>query len=117
MTIQYYPINEELARRANDMNSYFDYKEGSATAEYKRSVDAAAKIAEEQKRKVDPIHHERIDRLLDTYARRLADNINKRNVCRPSWSPEAVIFPFGRRRSRTGPMRRPWRSGGRSRAS
>lgn len=80
MTIQYYPINEELARRANDMNSYFDYKEGSATAEYKRSVDAAAKIAEEQKRKVDPIHHERIDRLLDTYARRLADNINKRNA-------------------------------------
>lgn len=80
MTIQYYPINEELARRANDMNSYFDYKEGSATAEYKRSVDAAAKIAEEQKRKVDPIHHERIDHLLDTYARRLADNINKRNA-------------------------------------
>lgn len=80
MTIQYYPINEELARRANDMNSYFDYKEGSATAEYKRSVDAAAKIAEEQKRKVDPIHHERIDRLLDTYARKLADNINKRNA-------------------------------------
>lgn len=62
------------------MNSYFDYKAGSATAEYKRSVDAAAKIAEEQKRKVDSIHHERIDRLLDTYARKLADNINKRNA-------------------------------------
>lgn len=80
MIIQYYPINEELARRANDMNSFFTYKEGSATAEYRRSVDAAVKIAEEQKRKVDPIHHERIDRLLDTYARKLADNINKRNA-------------------------------------
>ncbi len=80
MTIQYYPINEELARHAQEMNSYFDYKEGSATAEYRRSVDEATRIAEAQKRKVDPIHHERIDRLLDTYARKLADNINKRNA-------------------------------------
>lgn len=75
--IQYYFINEELARRAKEMSSYFDYKEGSATAEYRQSVDEAARIAEEQKRKVDPIHHARIDRLLDTYARRLAENINQ----------------------------------------
>ena len=54
--INYYPINEELARQANNMNSYFDYKAGSATEEYRRSVDEAARIAEEQKRKVDPIH-------------------------------------------------------------
>lgn len=32
------------------MSSYFDYKEGSATTEYRRSVDEAARIAEEQKR-------------------------------------------------------------------
>ena len=56
--INYYIINEELARRAKEMNSFYDYKEGSATAEYRRSVDAAARIAEEQKRKVDPSHHE-----------------------------------------------------------
>ena len=62
------------------MSSFDSYDEGSATAEYRRSVDEAARIAEAQKRKVDPIHHERIDRLLDTYARRLADNINKRNA-------------------------------------
>ncbi len=54
--INYYIINEELARRAKEMNSFYDYKEGSATAEYRRSVDAAARIAEEQKRQVDPIH-------------------------------------------------------------
>lgn len=54
--IQYYFINEELARRAKEMNSYFDYKAGSATAEYRQSVDEAAQIAETQKRKVDPIH-------------------------------------------------------------
>ena len=28
----------------------------------------------------DPIHHERIDRLLDVYARKLAENINKQNA-------------------------------------
>jgi len=78
--INYYIINEELARRAKEMNSFYDYKEGSATAEYRRSVDAAARIAEEQKRKVDPIHHERIDRLLDAYARRLAENTNRQNA-------------------------------------
>ncbi len=79
MSVNYYPINEELARRANEMNSYFDYVEGSATAEYRRAVDQAVSIAEQQKRKVDPIHHKRIDRLLDTYARRLAENINRSN--------------------------------------
>ena len=78
--INYYIINEELARRAKEMNSYFDYKAGSATAEYRQSVDKAAQIAEAQKRKVDPIHHERIDRLLDVYARKLAENINKQNA-------------------------------------
>lgn len=80
MIIQYYSINEELARRANDMRSFFTYTEGSATAEYRRSVDEAARIAEAQKEKVDPIHHERIDHLLDLYARKLAENINRRNA-------------------------------------
>ena len=32
-TINYYPINEGAARRAKEMNSFSDYKEGSATAE------------------------------------------------------------------------------------
>ena len=40
-TINYYPINEGAARRAKEMNSFSDYKEGSATAEdvYKRQPD------------------------------------------------------------------------------
>lgn len=62
------------------MTSYFDYVPGSATASYRRAVDQAASLAEEQKRKVDPIHHERIDQLLDAYARRLAENTNKSNA-------------------------------------
>jgi len=62
------------------MNSFFDYREGSATEEYRHEVDAAVEIAERQKLRVDPIHHEKIDCLLDTYARKLAENINKRNA-------------------------------------
>lgn len=74
--VKYYPINETAARRANDMNSYRDYVPGSATAEYRSQVDAAAEIAQRQKSRVDPMYHEKIDQLLDTYARRLAENMN-----------------------------------------
>ena len=59
------------------MTSFSDYVPGSATAEYRRAVDQAAEIAEQQKQTVDPIHHEKIDRLLDTYARKLAENMNQ----------------------------------------
>lgn len=49
----YYPINETLARQANMMNSYYAYKPGSATAEYRAMVDKAAAIAEEQKSRTE----------------------------------------------------------------
>jgi len=74
--VTYYKINEEAARRAKEMNSFYEYKPGSATEEYERMVDKAAEIAEEQKKRVDPMYHEKIDSLLDTYARKLADNMN-----------------------------------------
>ena len=73
----YYPINEAAAKRAKDMNSFSDYKQGSATAEYRHYVDEAVQLAERQKRRVDPMYHEKIDSLLDTYARKLAANMNK----------------------------------------
>ena len=76
-TINYHPINEGAARRAKEMNSFSDYKEGSATAEYRAMVDKAAAIAEKQKSRVDPMYHEKIDHLLDTYARKLAENMNQ----------------------------------------
>jgi len=72
----YYTINEGAARRANDMNSFSDYKPGSATAEYRSMVDRAVEIAEHQKKRVDPMYHEKIDSLVDTYARKLAENMN-----------------------------------------
>ena len=72
----YYSINEGAARRAKEMNSYSDYKPGSATAEYRHYVDNAFEIAQTQKKRVDPMYHEKIDSLLDTYARKLAANMN-----------------------------------------
>lgn len=74
--MSYYTINEEAARRANDMNSFRDYKAGSATAEYRRMVGAATELAERQKQRVDPMYHEKIDRLLEIYCRKLAENMN-----------------------------------------
>ena len=74
--MSYYTINEEAARRANDMNSFRDYKAGSAPAEYPRMVGAATEPAERQKQRVDPMYHEKIDRLLEIYCRTLAENMN-----------------------------------------
>ena len=50
----YYPIREDMARRAKEMNSFSGYHEGTATAEYQRCVDQAVEIANRQKEKVDP---------------------------------------------------------------
>ena len=75
--VTYYPINENAARRAKEAISFSDYKPGSATAEYRHYVDEAAEIAARQKKRVDPSFHERIDGLLDAYARKLAANMNK----------------------------------------
>ena len=72
----YYEINEESARRANYMNSMRDYKPGSATAEYRSEVDKAAALVESQKQKVSPFYHDKLDGLLDRYARRLAAYYN-----------------------------------------
>lgn len=44
---------------------------------YRAMVDKAAAVAEHQKARVDPMYHEKIDHLLDTYARKLAENMNQ----------------------------------------
>ena len=77
---KYYPINEEAAKRAKDMNSFSDYQPGSATAGYRAMVDEAYAAAERQKARVDPMYHEKIDGLIDRYARKLAENINQCNL-------------------------------------
>ena len=71
---KYYPINEEAARRAKNANSFSDYVPGSATAAYREMVDRAYALGEQQKGRVDPMYHEKIDGLIDRYARKLAEN-------------------------------------------
>jgi len=44
-------INEEIARLANEANSFDHYVEGSATAEYQSYINIAREIAEKQKAK------------------------------------------------------------------
>lgn len=84
----YHTINENMAKRANDMNSYYDYRQGFATASYRAEVDKAVEIAEKQKKRVDPQFHDKIDGLLASYCKKLAANINKgleiETRC-PSW--------------------------------
>ena len=73
----YYEINEAAARRAKEMNSFSGYVEGTATAEYRRKVDAIMQLAEDQKKRVGQEYHDKIDRYVDMYARKLADNYNR----------------------------------------
>lgn len=73
----YCEINETRARQAKHMNSYYEYKPGSATDEYRGLVDKAASIAATQKARVGTEYHDKIDALLERYTRKLADNMNK----------------------------------------
>lgn len=74
--VKYYPIDEKSARIAHEMNSMRPFAKGRATAEYQADVDHAAALAAKRKSFVDPMYHDKIDGLLDTYARKLADNMN-----------------------------------------
>lgn len=77
--MKYYEINEETARRAHEMMSFRDYPENQATNEYRAAVDEAAALVEKRKKAVSPYYHEKLDALLDTYARKLADWTNAYN--------------------------------------
>lgn len=89
---KYYPINEEAAKRAKDMNSFSDYQPGSATAGYRAMVDEAYAAAERQKARVDPMYHDKIDALVDRYARKLAENLNERNVIDARVAKRSLTF-------------------------
>lgn len=89
----YYTIDEETARRAKEMNSFSDYVPGSATEEYRRMVDKAAALAEKCKAGRSEREQDKIDYLLSSYARRLADNINAQNRNRASCPSVLIAGP------------------------
>ncbi len=72
---KYYQINEAMAKAANDANSMSDYREGSATAEYRARVDKVYEIVE-QIAKERPRLLERAEDMADRYSRKLAEYYN-----------------------------------------
>ncbi len=72
---KYYEINEKMARLANDVNSFRDYEEGSASREYKRCVDEAYKTVERIKEE-KPHLAEKSEGMADRYSRKLAEEYN-----------------------------------------
>ena len=71
--MKYYEINEAAAKQARSMWSFFDYAEGSKTAEYRAAVDSVYSI-------VDGLPDELKEKgaaMADRYARRLAEWYNK----------------------------------------
>lgn len=79
MIVKHYAqVSEETARRAKQAYSFFDYVEGSATAGYRKAVDECYEIACRAAEK-RPKEEERIQRLFDRFADKLAANINDTN--------------------------------------
>ena len=72
----YHAIDEKTARTAHNMMSFRDYVEGRKTWAYRLEVDRASFLAASLKAKTDPMYHEKIDRLLASFSRRLAENFN-----------------------------------------
>ena len=75
-----YTINEDTARRANDLRSFSDYKPGSATAGYRAQVaEAADTLKKVQALCQTEAQRERAEYLFDRYAATLANAINRDN--------------------------------------
>lgn len=87
---RYYEINEDTARSAHYCVHMSDYKPGNATAEYRRAVDNAAALVEARKSKVSPYYHDKLDALLDRYARRLAQWTNDYNRNQASYPSQFI---------------------------
>ncbi len=87
---RYYEINEETARNAHYCVHMSDYKPGSATASYRAAVDEAAALVENKKARVSPFYHDKLDALLDRYARRLAEWTNAYNRNQASYPSQFI---------------------------
>lgn len=75
MERNYYEIDEDMAKQAQNMWSFSDYVMGSKTEEYRKLVDEAYHLA-------DKVAHKKTEReaeaytLVDRYAKKLANNLN-----------------------------------------
>lgn len=92
--VTYYPIDEATARRGHEMMSMRDYIPNSATDSYRASVDQAAALVAEKKKRTSPFYHSKLDAYLDSYAKRLAQWTNDYNRNRAS-CPSVLISGAG----------------------
>lgn len=86
----YGSIDEETARNAHYCIHMGDYKPGSATASYRNSVNKAAQMVEQQKARVSAFYHDKLDALLNSYARRLAQWTNDYNRNQASYPSQFI---------------------------
>lgn len=86
----YGSIDEETARNAHYCIHMGDYKPGSATASYRNSVNKAAQLVEQQKAHVSAFYHDKLDALLNSYARRLAQWTNDYNRNQSSYPSQFI---------------------------
>ncbi|MDR1092921.1 MAG: hypothetical protein LBL66_02095, partial [Clostridiales bacterium] len=78
---RYYDVDEGAARHAKHANSYYDYKEGSATAEYRQAANEVYDLAEKRIKGngLTPENAARVRGLADAYARKMAAWYDKKN--------------------------------------
>ena len=93
--MKYYEIDENIAQTAHYMVHMSEYKSGSATYDYRAAVDEAAALVEKQKAEVSPYYHEKLDNLLDRYARRLAEWTNSYNRNQASYPSQFIAGAGG----------------------
>ena len=86
----YGSIDEGTARNAHYCIHMGDYKPGSATASYRNSVNKAAQLVEQQKARVSAFYHDKLDALLNSYARRLAQWTNDYNRNQSSYPSQFI---------------------------
>jgi hypothetical protein len=86
----YGSIDEETARNAHYCVHMSDYKPGSATASYRNAVNKAAQMVEQQKARVSAFYHDKLDALLNSYARRLAQWTNDYNRNQASYPSQFI---------------------------
>lgn len=93
-TSKRYDISEDAAARAKEMTSFFDYKQGSATAGYRAEVasfdEKVNKLFEKYKNNdsLTEADRERALRIAERYSKKLAESTNKINEIEgryPSW--------------------------------
>lgn len=110
----YYPINEETARLAKEMNSFTEYKKGTVTEEYRQYCNKAYDILDKI-RAEKPEHAGQAENKIDYYCRKLAEYYNDyyRNEasCPSVLISGAGNFPYRkkeRQNSRRETLRKTW---------